>query len=476
MVQEPCSYVTSLQEMGDLDMVNTQKRSKKWWGFLLLICAVIAVVVWCTVCASRAEGIESAVKVTLPMALLVGIFMVAVLGYLLGRIKIKGISLGTAGVFLVAVLFGYLYTLPGLKDIPLLDSFFIENSSSTLCNYYSKVVQNIGLVLFLTSIGFIAGPNFFNMLKKNAKVYLLLVGILVLSSVMMGVLFALVPGIEAEYAAGVLSGALSTTSGFSAALEAARNAGGSTDTLTLGYAVAYPFGVVGVVLFVQCMPKLLKADMHKERELFGVSIPEARKVKSGLLSFDPLGMTPFVLAITLGLLVGMVRIPLSGSGYEGPCFSLGATGGTLMMSLLLGHIGHIGNWSMEVSPNTTKVLRELGLVLFLTGAGVSGGVSLVSEVGNAELGIMLVVYGVLVGALITLLPLVIAFWVAKRVLKLNLLENLGSIAGGMTSTPALGTLISAAGTDAVATAYASTYPIALVFIVLSFQLMVTLMV
>ena len=61
------------------------------------------------------------------------------------------------------------------------------------------------------------------------------------------------------------------------------------------------------------------------------------------------------------------------------------------------------------------------------------------------------------------------------VMKLPLLNNLGSITGGMTSTPALGTLCKTAGTDDVASAYASTYPIALVLIVLACQLMITLM-
>ena len=58
----------------------------------------------------------------------------------------------------------------------------------------------------------------------------------------------------------------------------------------------------------------------------------------------------------------------------------------------------------------------------------------------------------------TILPMIIGFLVAKYVLKLPLLNNLGSITGGMTSTPALGTLINMAGTEEIATAYAATYP------------------
>ena len=67
----------------------------------------------------------------------------------------------------------------------------------------------------------------------------------------------------------------------------------------------------------------------------------------------------------------------------------------------------------------------------------------------------------------TLMPMLIGFILAKYVFKLSVFNNLGSITGGMTSTPALGALISTAGTDDVASAYASTYPIALVFVVLA---------
>ena len=83
--------------------------------------------------------------------------------------------------------------------------------------------------------------------------------------------------------------------------------------------------------------------------------------------------------------------------------------------------------------------------------------------------------GLIGGALMTLIPMIVGFLIAKYLLKLNLLNSLGSITGGMTSTPALGTLISTAGTDDVAAAYASTYPIALVLIVLASQLIITLM-
>ena len=84
---------------------------------------------------------------------------------------------------------------------------------------------------------------------------------------------------------------------------------------------------------------------------------------------------------------------------------------------------------------------------------------------------MLFVYG----AVMTLLPMLVGYLIAAKVLKLRVLNNLGSITGGMTSTPALGTLIQVAGTEDVASAYAATYPIALVAVVLASQFAVILL-
>ena len=452
------------------------KKNMKWLWIAITVLLAAAVAVWCGSCAvNSANGVESTFKISTTAALLIGIFIIAALGYLLGSISIQGVSLGTAGVFLVAILFGYLCTLSQLQTIPILDSFYIADSSATLNNYFSKVIQNIGLVLFVTSVGFIAGPNFFKNLKKNATSYVLLGAMIILSGAAVAVLFALIPGIGPEFSAGILSGALTSTPGFSAALEAAESFGRSTDIITLGYAIAYPFGVVGVVLFVQLIPKLLKADMAKERELLKAGAEAVHEEKQGLFHCDSYGLMPFALAVVTGLLVGSINIPLTGAGYAGPCFSLGTTGGSLAMSLVFGHLGYIGKLSLKVDKAAVKVFRELGLMLFLIGAGVSGGVSLVSEIGKSSLGGMIVVYGLLGGAVMTTIPMIIGFLFAKFVLKLSLLNNLGSITGGMTSTPALGTLINTAKTDDAAAAYASTYPVALVLIVLASQLIIALM-
>lgn len=420
---------------------------------------------------------------------LMGAFFITFLGYCLGRITVKGVCLGTAGVFLTALLFGYLFTLPGLAEIPILKKFFIADASSPVMDQYG-LMGDIGLILFVTAVGSIAGPNFFRDLKKNAKTYLPMGAIIIAVGALTTAAFAMIPGIGSAFASGALSGALTSTPAFSAAKEIA---GDNSAMVSLGQAITYPFGVVGVVLFVQIMPKLLKADMAKERALIANSSkPKGRKAadaeaaadacdmpaeeKSGKkpgkkrFDIDGYGLAGFGVAVVLGLLLGSVKIPLTSAGYDGSCFSLGMTGGPLIMALILAHFGHIGPLNMRINTQVLKIFREFGLVLFLLGAGVEGGVQLVEQIANSQYGIMIVVYGFVAGMVITLLPMLVGYWFARKVCKLPLLNTLGSITGGMTSTPALGTLIAVAETDDVAGAYASTYPIALVLIVLACQL------
>ena len=182
-----------------------------------------------------------------------------------------------------------------------------------------------------------------------------------------------------------------------------------------------------------------------------------------LMEIDHLGIAAFSLAAILGTLVGKIKIPLSGAGLSGTCFSLKTTGGCLLVSLVLGHFARIGKVNMMPAQSTLKLFRELGLVLFLVGAGIPGGADFVANFDP-----MYFVYGIIM----TIIPMIIGFLFAKYVLKLSLLNNLGSITGGMTSTPALGTLIGTAKTEDVAAAYAATYPIALIAVVLVSQFLI----
>lgn len=363
------------------------------------------------------------------------VFLVAVIGYLVGSIKIRGVELGTAGVLLVALVFGHFgFEVPDL-------------------------VRELGLICFVTSVGFIAGPKFFRNFKINAKSYILLGVIIIAAGALTTVGIVELAGVPSDISVGMMSGALTSTPGLAAAIDATGSANAS-----VGYGIAYPFGVVGVVLFVQLVPKFLKTDMAAERARFeaaqNVGDEEFHKTKKEELFYaDSMGFFPFALAIVLGIILAKIVIPLPG-GAE---FSLGTSGGPLIAGLILGHFGKIGRLSMKVEKHVLECLREFGLALFLIGAGVEAGAGFV-EILQEE-GLVLFIYG----ALITLIPMFVGYFFAAKVLKLSLFNSLGSICGGMTSTPALGTLIRVIETDDVASAYAATYPVALVFVVLGCQ-------
>ena len=399
------------------------------------------------------------------------VFAILVVGYAFGRITIKGVSLGDAGVFIIALLFGALFC----------SSFMTDTFGAQPIEFDEKwlsIIESFGLILFVTSVGFIAGPKFFANMKKNFKSYVLIgliiiiagglsaAGCVLLGDKVFGYGADTIKDIDGFVAmiVGLLSGSLTSTPAFSAAK--ATVAPEYQSLVSVGHGIAYIFGVVGVVLFVQLVPKASKADMAAERAKISIKEKKAEGKKVlKLLHLDHMGICAFSLAAILGTFVGKIKIPMSSAGLDGTCFSLTTTGGCLLVSLLLGHFGRVGKISLMPEESTLKLFRELGLVLFLVGAGIPGGADFVANFNG-----MYFVYGIIM----TVFPLIIGFIFAKYVLKLPLLNSLGSITGGMTSTPALGTLINVAGTEEVAAAYAATYPIALIAVVLVSQFLIIL--
>ena len=403
--------------------------------------------------------------------MLLVVFAVLAVGYALGRITVKGVSLGDAGVFIIALLAGALFFTMGDDGLMFAASSKPYDFSSGL-----TLIESLGLILFVTSVGFIAGPKFFGNFKRNFKSYVLIGLIIILAGglsaagcIGLGEVFGYGSSIESQdgfvaMIVGLLSGSLTSTPAFSAAK--ATVAAEYQGLVSVGHGIAYIFGVIGVVLFVQLVPKLTKANMEEEIARLSIDNGEEKKSKiTKLFEIDHMGVAAFSLAAILGTVIGQVKIPLSSKGFDGTCFSLTTTGGCLLVSLILGHFGKIGCVNIMPKDTTLKLFRELGLVFFLVGAGIPGGAEFVQNFD-----VMYFVYGIIM----TICPMIIGFLFAKYVLKLSLLNNLGSITGGMTSTPALGTLINVAKTENVASAYASTYPIALIAVVLVSQFLIIL--
>ncbi len=404
------------------------------------------------------------------------VFVITFIGYLLGRIRIKGIDLGTAGVFIIALLFGALFsTQIGQTITQTVAGEKVDISTNAL-----KVIDTTGLVFFVGAVGLIAGPNFFKNFKKNFKSYIL-IGVIIIASGALATILCFFIGRGAENSdqefiamlVGIMSGSLTSTPAFSSAKATAATVAAGAGSVfsvadaeavvSVGYGIAYIFGVVGVVLFVQLIPRITKANMEEERAKIRIVDTGVHTMAKKRFEVEPQGLFAFAFVLAAGILIGAIKIPLTSAGLSGTTFSLTSTGGVLLVGLIVGHVGHIGPFSINLSQRTLATFRELGLVLFLIGAGVAGGMKFVQYFKWVYF---------LYGVIITLIPMFIGFLFSKYVLKLSLLNNLGSITGGMTSTPALGTLISTAGTDDVASAYAATYPIALISVVLSSQFLI----
>jgi putative transport protein len=169
-------------------------------------------------------------------------------------------------------------------------------------------------------------------------------------------------------------------------------------------------------------------------------------------AFDETDLLSLALGIALGIALGMAPFGLPGSEP----ITLGMAGGPLVVALILGHFGRVGGIVGYIPRPTRLALQELGLVFFLADAGMEGGrhmVSTLSAFGPSVVG---------VGMATTVVPLGVAWVVARHGYGLDMLQSLGGICGGMTSTPALGVLSSVTDSNVPAVSYAAAYPVALI--------------
>ncbi len=169
--------------------------------------------------------------------------------------------------------------------------------------------------------------------------------------------------------------------------------------------------------------------------------------------------------LALGIILGMVEFGIP----NGPSISLGIAGGPLIMALILGHFGKVGPIVGYIPRPTRLLLQDLGLVFFLANAGITGGADLVETVAKQGSTVFLM------GVIVTLSAMVVGYIVGMKVFKMNILECLGGICGGMTSTPALGAIASKTDSQAPVVSYATAYPIALILMTVGAKLLISLL-
>ncbi len=179
---------------------------------------------------------------------LVLLFIVSGLGYLLGRIKVKGISLGVAAVLFVGLAFGALS--PDMK-LP-------------------TVLVDLGLIIFVYTIGLSSGPGFFASFRRKGLRDNTFVLLMLLFAALLVVAAASLFSLRATVAAGMYAGSLTNTPALASVLETITRTA-PADQLTrletepvIGYSVAYPMGVIGTLIAVYVMQRVFRIDYLTE--------------------------------------------------------------------------------------------------------------------------------------------------------------------------------------------------------------------
>jgi putative transport protein len=175
--------------------------------------------------------------------------LVIALGIWLGKIKIFGISLGVTWVLFVGIFFSFM----GVSVNHELQDFLKE----------------FGLVLFVYTLGLQVGPGFFASLNRNALVSNALAGLIVLIGVLTTIVLYFIFGNPMSIMSGVMSGAVTNTPGLGAAQTTLSNLHHLTtdnSMVTLAYAVAYPFGVFGIIIAMLVLKKIFKVDIQHETD------------------------------------------------------------------------------------------------------------------------------------------------------------------------------------------------------------------
>jgi putative transport protein len=517
---------------------------------------------------------------------------IILIGYALGSVNIRGISIGNSACLFVALAAGML----GAKISP--------------------IITEIGIVFFVYSIGLQAGPQFFRIFNRRGVKFAVLGLFTVLAGGLCAIIFARLIGITTGVAVGAFAGAMTSTPALASAIDTIEMyMPGTSGAASLSYAIAYPFGLISEILFVQIVPRLYRKKINHDREieakererqdfkirkyrltnaniagkaienldlhrickvnltrfkrngeinlcmpdtvlelndivvavgtddelakfklLFGEEVDVEVPMQSGMeikdifisgsnvagrplrdldlreiygitvtrvyrgdVAIAPTGSLVLeagdtirvvgiresierftkiagsekrkmddtnILILALGMFAGVLlgMIPVKIGTFT---LKLGAAGGPLFVALLLGHFGKIWKWPTRV-PNATKFfLRDIGLVFFLIGVGVSTGSKLLSTAAQENLFNIFAL-----GVIISLFAMFASFIMVYNIFKVPLASALGAMCGAKTSGASLMALIRAVEDESPAITYAAVYPVSIIILTIFGQILV----
>lgn len=371
-------------------------------------------------------------------------------GLLLGKFKIKGISLGITWVLFVGIILSAL----GIS-----------------CNHdMLHIIKEFGLILFVTAVGLQVGPGFFKSFKKGGLAMNLMALVNVALGVVITIVIAKLAGEELSDMAGVYTGAITNTPGLSAAQQTVRDLGmdAAADRLANGYAVAYPLAVVGMILTCIILRPLCRIDLQKEPTVADDLEQNRQKQDTPVSQRHKVNLIPIFVIIALGIILGSIPIPV---GMSAPV-KLGLAGGPLVAALIGSWLGVKKGWFTTEFTESHGVwmLREVGIALFLAGVGLGAGSSFISTIQAG--GYMWILYGFI----ITVVPPLLVALFGRLVLKINYYTLMGFIGGAHTDPPTLAFAnnIAPEGCKLPNTGYATVYPLTMFLRIFTAQLLVLL--
>ena len=389
-------------------------------------------------------------------------------GFFIGKIEIARFRLGISGILFAGMILSFLvfslvaapYSADYVAGIPVPE--FAQRILGR--GLVDKAYFDFFLLLFVASVGLLAARDVAQVFRGNGLKFAILAGVITLAgATTVTLLFLMFPGLERLAIAGVYTGALTSSPGLGVALEtvgslfadpvspAARAAQASVG---MGYAAAYPFSVITVILGMRLLPRLFRIDMPEEVRRLGQELDQAGGTDQGQeQGFD---MAAFALVCIIGFLIGRVSIGR---------ISLETTGGVLVTALVLGAAGRIGPLRFRMSTETLNVVKQIALAYFLAYVGLNFGHQAIAALTGPSALLALV------GMATTASSLLAGFLFGRCVLKMNWILLAGGVCGGMTSTPGLGAAIDTTGRNEAAGGYGSTYPLGLLFKVMLVLLM-----
>ena len=424
-------------------------------------------------------------------------FLTIAFGLMIGKIKIGNFSLGVSGGIFSGIIIGYFVTrwAQGVQE----GEAAYQTAAGILKN---GVVANIFfiffLLLFLLSIGLKVGGSIGTIFKKYGFKFVVIgVSIPLISMLMAVILQFVVLGnndVTEHETAGMFAGAMTSTPGYGTALDASNAIDYKTmytegenkqkeemlkiidpsgeltventtelsaeqantykeamaSKVSLGYTVAFPMGVLVIVVLISLLPRIFHIDLEKEKAEYEKEIKQIENKKENE-KIQPLNFMTMAVAAVIGIMIGNINIPLGDLGT----FSLGTAGGVLLAALILSYIGKIGPLNFRMDPKGLGYLYQMGLTFFMAVVGLRYGYDVVSSLTGS--GLILALSAVVVEAV----AVIVSFFIGHKIFKLNWIILSGAIAGGCTSAPGLGAAISSTGSEEPTTGYGAAQPFAI---------------